>query len=69
MHQVKVMSRSALPELALQGPLIVSEFDTTIVVPPDFHVTRDKWFNIVLTQYRSSVADAANKSAVLTPTM
>ena len=69
MHQVKVMSRSALPESALQGPLIVSEFDTTIVVPPDFHVTRDKWFNIVLTQYRSSVADAANKSAVLTPTM
>jgi hypothetical protein len=49
--------------------MIVSEFDTTIVVPPDFQVTRDRWFNIVLAKYGSSVADAANKSAALTPTM
>jgi N-methylhydantoinase A len=69
MHHTKVMSRSALPASALRGPLIVSEFDTTIVVPPDFQVTRDKWFNIVLAQNGPSVANTANKSAVLTPTM
>ena len=65
----KVMGRSALSVSALHGPMIVSEFDTTIVVPPDFQVTRDRWFNIVLAEYGSSVADAANKSAALTPTM
>jgi N-methylhydantoinase A len=69
MHPTKVMGRSALSVSALRGPMIVSEFDTTIVVPPDFQVTRDRWFNIVLAKYGSSVADAANKSAALTPTM
>jgi hypothetical protein len=63
------MGRSALSVSALRVPMIVSEFDTTIVVPPDFQVTRDRWFNIVLAKYGSSVADAANKSAALTPTM
>jgi N-methylhydantoinase A/oxoprolinase/acetone carboxylase beta subunit len=50
MHPTKVMGRSALSVSALRGPMMVSESDTAIVVPPTF-VTRDKWFNIVLTQY------------------
>jgi hypothetical protein len=51
----------------MRGPLIVSEFDTTIVVPPDFQVARDKWFNIVLSQHGSAGADAGTRSAALTP--
>ncbi len=41
---------AALPETPVRGPLIIGEFDTTIVVPPDFQVMRDPFFNVVLTR-------------------
>jgi N-methylhydantoinase A len=68
-YRTKIVSRSNLTLSATRGPLIISEFDTTIVVPPDFQVARDKWFNIVLSQYGFAGADAAARSAALTPTV
>jgi N-methylhydantoinase A len=49
-HAVRIVSRAALPATQVRGPLIVGEFDTTIVVPPDFQVMRDPFFNVVLTR-------------------
>ena len=43
-----VMDRPALPQTATRGPLIVEEYDTTTVVPPDWQARRDAWNNIVL---------------------
>jgi hypothetical protein len=45
----------------MRGPLIVSEFDTTIVVPPDFEVMRDEWFNVILAQ-ATNAAGASDRS-------
>jgi N-methylhydantoinase A len=43
-----VMSRAALAQAPLQGPLIVEEYDTTTVVRPGWSAWRDGWNNIVL---------------------
>jgi N-methylhydantoinase A len=45
-----IVSRGALGHEAVRGPMIIREFDTTIVVPPDFEVLRDDLFNVVMTQ-------------------
>jgi N-methylhydantoinase A len=49
-HATRIVSRAALPAAQVRGPLIVGEFDTTILVPPDFQVMRDPFFNVVLTR-------------------
>ena len=64
MHPTKIVSRAALPASAVRGPLIISEFDTTILVPPDFQVTRDKFFNVVLLK-RTLGRDYGDQIAVL----
>ena len=43
-----VLSRNALAETALDGPLIVEEYDTTTVVRPGWRVALDGWNNIAL---------------------
>ena len=55
-HATTVVSRSALGSNMVRGPLIVSEFDTTILVPPDFGVMRDGSFNVVLAQFEQGSA-------------
>jgi N-methylhydantoinase A len=64
-HATRIVSRTALPAKSVPGPLIVSEFDTTIVVPPDFQVMRDGGFNVIMTQIAQLVRhDQSAASAV-----
>jgi hypothetical protein len=44
----EVVSRSALTSARRRGPLVIEEFDSTTVVPPDASVHRDRLGNIVL---------------------
>jgi N-methylhydantoinase A len=62
-HKTKVVSRAAVGTSMMQGPLIVSEFDTTIVVPPDFQVMRDQWFNVIMAQAGSAAASSNQKAS------
>ncbi len=43
-----VMTRQALAETPTEGPLIVEEYDTTTVVPPNCRVELDAWSNMVI---------------------
>ena len=45
---VDIVDRSAVGSAARQGPLIIEEFDATIVVPPDAKVHKDAIGCIVL---------------------
>jgi N-methylhydantoinase A len=45
---VDIVDRSAVGSVARQGPLIIEEFDATIVVPPDAKVHKDAIGCIVL---------------------
>jgi len=45
---VAIVDRAALSSRPRQGPLIIEEFDATIVVPPDATVHRDSIGCIVL---------------------
>ena len=46
--EVKVLPRVELPTTALNGPIIVEEYDTTTVVPPGWRAWRDEWNNIII---------------------
>lgn len=54
-QMTQITSRAAIGAVPLSGPIIVREFDTTIVVPPDFKVMRDPWSNLVMTRIEHSV--------------
>ena len=43
-----VLSRSSLCEEPREGPLVVEEYDTTIVVPPGWRASRDGWNNVLV---------------------
>ena len=43
-----VLPRAGLCEEPRQGPLVVEEYDTTIVVPPGWRASRDGWNNILV---------------------
>ncbi len=45
---VPVLSREVLGSESQSGPLIVEEYDTTILVPPDYTAYRDEWGNVVV---------------------
>ncbi len=44
-----VIARDALTSTPTAGPLIVEEYDTTIVVRPGWQAARDDWNNVLLT--------------------
>ncbi len=46
--EVPTLSRSALQEMKAQGPLIVEERDTSIVVPPGWSARSDALHNVIL---------------------
>ena len=46
--RTEVVSRAMLSTNARQGPLIVQEYDTTIVVPPDCAASLDQYGNILM---------------------
>ena len=45
---VEIVDRSALGASSRQGPLIIEEFDATIIVPPDAKAHKDAIGCIVL---------------------
>jgi N-methylhydantoinase A len=45
----RTLSRSALADQPLAGPVVIHEFDTTVLVPPDFSAALDRDSNVVLT--------------------
>jgi N-methylhydantoinase A len=47
-RDVPVMSRAALPEQPTPGPMIVPEYDATIVVPPRVAAHRDRESNVIV---------------------
>ncbi|WP_027351330.1 hydantoinase/oxoprolinase family protein [Halotalea alkalilenta] len=47
--ETPVVARNALNEAAVEGPLIIEEYDTTIVVRPGWQANRDSWNNVILT--------------------
>jgi N-methylhydantoinase A len=48
--ETRILSRGDLLEQAVVGPLIVEEFDTTVVVPPQWQASVDAYGNIVLSK-------------------
>lgn len=46
--QTRVVSRTALAKGAVVGPLIVQEYDSTVVIPPDCSAALDAYGNIVI---------------------
>ena len=48
MVQVPVLRRSDLSASLRSGPLLVQEYDTTIVVPPRSAASRDHWDNVMI---------------------
>jgi len=44
-----VISRATLTSAPLAGPLVIEEFDTTVVVPPGWRAETDSYGNIILT--------------------
>lgn len=46
--QTQVVSRSALAKGTVAGPLIVQEYDSTVVIPPDCAASLDAYGNIVI---------------------
>jgi N-methylhydantoinase A len=46
--ETEIVARSALTTSPRRGPLVIEEFDSTTVVPPDANVHRDAMGNIVL---------------------
>ena len=45
---VPIVNRQALIGAMTDGPLIVEEYDSTTVVPPNWNATVDQWSNIIL---------------------
>lgn len=45
---VPIVNRQALIGATTDGPLIVEEYDSTTVVPPNWNATVDQWSNIIL---------------------
>jgi N-methylhydantoinase A len=48
MHDIPVLTRASLGTSSRPGPLLVQEYDTTIVVPPDCRAMRDALGNVVV---------------------
>ena len=44
----KIVPRESLLRGSLAGPLVIEEFDTTIIVPPEWSASLDKYGNIIL---------------------
>jgi len=49
---VDVITRGSLTGETRHGPLIIEEYDSTIVVPPDWSASLDEWGNVLITRGR-----------------
>ena len=46
--ETEIITRGHLSTEATPGPVIVEEYDTTIVVPPGCSISRDESWNVIL---------------------
>jgi N-methylhydantoinase A len=46
--ETPILTRAALDESAIEGPAIIEEYDSTIVVPPGCRVRRDVRWNVLI---------------------
>jgi N-methylhydantoinase A len=46
--EVPVVSRGSLTSKGTKGPMIIEEYDTTIVAPPGCSARRDDAWNVIL---------------------
>jgi N-methylhydantoinase A len=53
MQTARLFSRKDLPEKPIQGPVVIPEYDTTIIVPPDFTVRREKTGALILERVKA----------------
>lgn len=53
MQSARVMSRQELQDKPVQGPIVIPEYDTTIIVPPDFTVRRSGTNVLVLERVKT----------------
>ena len=47
-HNARVIARSYLNEVAEKGPIIIEEYEGTVVVPPDCTGRVDKQGNLII---------------------
>ncbi|RMF91448.1 MAG: hydantoinase/oxoprolinase family protein [Nitrospinota bacterium] len=47
--ETPIRSRESLGMEGEEGPMIIEEYDATIVVPPECRVKRDAWHNVIIT--------------------
>jgi len=62
--QTRVVSRTALAKGAVAGPLIVQEYDSTVVIPPDCTAALDAYGNIVIDVREAAPPVAAGRVGV-----
>jgi N-methylhydantoinase A len=46
--QTPILSRSDLNTVPRHGPIVIDEYDATVVVPPDCAASLDQWNNIII---------------------
>ena len=61
--EAEVVARSAVSATPRRGPLVIEEFDATIVVPPDATVSQDPMGNIVVDLGSDPSAPAGTKAS------
>ena len=47
---VPIVNRPSLAGATAEGPLVVEEYDSTTVIPPNWKATTDQWSNIILSR-------------------
>ena len=47
---VPIVNRPSLAGATTEGPLVVEEYDSTTVIPPNWKATTDQWSNIILSR-------------------
>jgi 5-oxoprolinase (ATP-hydrolysing) len=58
-----VVSRAAIGTTLMPGPLLIDEYDTTVVVPPGWSIKRDDDTDILLLERAASSAHAQTRAA------
>ena len=55
-RETRILNRTGLLSRTLEGPLVVEEFDTTVVVPPGWSASLENFGSIMLRSLDPSVA-------------
>ena len=47
-ESVPIVNRPSLAGATTEGPLVVEEYDSTTVIPPNWTAATDQWSNLIL---------------------